>query len=384
MIGPPGIPPQEPPSSGIYPPELPDRDLQVQEAKSVLERLSLRKLRTLGAYLKQQPSDTTITAIAAANSTGWWRRFTNRLSRIVHVVSEKLGFELRSSGNSVIQWMNRSERDRLARLPLPEIQGLVDGLERDLLRARYLSDLKAWVRAGPADESEIRLEIQESWARAIESPDFPDQTFESFPVNGWLTSLPPCLRYFTKLERLDLGPCTCLATPPDLRRLSQLRGLSITSYRGPPLDLRGLSNLRELFLTSVDASALPDLRDLRDLEVLYLNACPHLTTTPELSGLHSLERLVITNCSELTIPPDLRDLEQLSYLDLHGCSSMQSPPNFDAAMNLRYVRWADCPWSNSDLETILDSSIDRGAPIVFQPSPSGLRALAPPLHYHLG
>ncbi|MFZ4098758.1 MAG: hypothetical protein ACOYKZ_00315 [Chlamydiia bacterium] len=335
----------------------------------------MRKLHTLGDYLKQQPSDTTITAIAAANSTGRWRRFTNRLSRLVHVVAEKLGFELRSSGSSVIQWMNRSERDRLARLPLPEIQGLVDGLERDLLRARYLSDLKAWVRAGPADESEIRLEVQASWAQAVESPDFPDQTFESFPVNGWLTSLPPCLRYFTKLERLDLGPCTCLATPPDLRRLSQLSGLSIDSYGGAPLDLRGLSNLRALSLTRVQASSLPDLRDLRALGDLYLEDCPNLTTPPDLRGL-PLERLTLRNCSELTIPPDLLDLHQLSYLDLRGCSSMRSPPNLGAPMNLGEVRWEGCPWSTSDLHSIISSNPGLNAPFIFRPFP--FRPLQPP------
>ncbi|SHO51395.1 leucine-rich repeat domain-containing protein [Desulfopila aestuarii] len=130
-----------------------------------------------------------------------------------------------------------------------------------------------------------------------------------------------------KLENLeDLSIFNCDIIPTEIRNLSNLKKMTITSRNGNiPSDIYNLSNLENLSLMHLNYLS-QDIVKLRNLKVLDLTYARFAELPKEIYTLHDIEELYLAGSNLVTLPIDVLKLKMLKLLNLDYCCELLSIP----------------------------------------------------------
>lgn len=178
----------------------------------------------------------------------------------------------------------------------------------------------------------------------------------------------PSLNGLVGLTHLLLSECSLLKTLPDLKDLTSLQILDVSSsitlneiniksFNSKQLQILDLSNTAVTVLPSTKALVNLELLDLsnasnlarvndkslqhlRLLRVLNLSKSS-ISYLPSISNLN-LQKLLLPDCKFLLELPELEGLVQLEELDLSGCLLLKELPHFNTLVKLKKLHLSDC------------------------------------------
>jgi len=131
------------------------------------------------------------------------------------------------------------------------------------------------------------------------------------------------------LEKLNLD---------DLINITSLKFVKGDFTLGIP-DLKFAQELKELIFEDIllhdDINQIPNLTELKNLEILEFNKVVFLYYIPSLDGLKNLKTLSILKNDELREIPSLYDLSNLETLSISENKILKEIPNFDDLKNLK-------------------------------------------------
>ncbi|MAW83231.1 MAG: hypothetical protein CL832_02120 [Crocinitomicaceae bacterium] len=143
------------------------------------------------------------------------------------------------------------------------------------------------------------------------------------------------LKYFQKIESLQLGYCRLLTNIDVLLNLKNLKSLSLHNCHSL-LNLNGISTLYHLdYLDLAKCRSLRNLDALQNLknlfknndETLYLTDCGSLENLNGISSLSHIKGIDLWNCTSLINVDGLANLTNLNYLNLEGCYNINVIPD---------------------------------------------------------
>lgn len=178
-------------------------------------------------------------------------------------------------------------------------------------------------------------------------PDLRNLTnLEKIVLREWRGSRFPELCNLTKLQAIDISNSYTLSG--NLRGWSSLTNLQTLSLRHCHEfdDLSGVCELValwELDCSCTAISELPDLRNLRQLEVLYVKNCSCLGSLVGIEHTTSLRHLDASDCKNLTELPDFSRLKDLEEVDLQNTAVGRLPGDFKRLAKHR-ILWLQGCW----------------------------------------
>tara|TARA_B100000768_G_C11226439_1_gene353015 strand:- start:91 stop:960 length:870 start_codon:yes stop_codon:yes gene_type:complete len=143
------------------------------------------------------------------------------------------------------------------------------------------------------------------------------------------------LKYFPKIESIQLGHCRLLTNIDVLLNLKNLKSLSLHNCHSL-LNLNGISELFHLeYLDLAKCRSLINLDALQNLknlfknsdETLYLTDCRSLENLNGLSSLFYITGIDLWGCKSLTNVDGIANLPNLNYLSLEGCYNINVIPD---------------------------------------------------------
>ena len=160
-----------------------------------------------------------------------------------------------------------------------------------------------------------------------------DSSFFGSSSHMRLTNI-DALKYFPKIESLQLGYCRLLTNIDVLSHLKNLKSLSLHNCHSL-LNLNGISTLYHLdYLDLAKCRSLRNLDALQNLknlfknndETLYLTDCGSLENLNGISSLSHIKGIDLWNCKSLISVDGLANLTNLNYLNLEGCYNINVIP----------------------------------------------------------
>lgn len=128
-----------------------------------------------------------------------------------------------------------------------------------------------------------------------------------------LSTLPPEIKYFTKMTQLGLYDMPLQTLPPEIGTLANLDMLTITrcQLNSLPLEIGSLKKLTYLWISCTSICVLPaEIGDLTELTQLYIRENPLLTELPpEMGKLANLTFLNVSGNKLKAIPRELCQLQ---------------------------------------------------------------------------
>ncbi|XP_063940300.1 TMV resistance protein N-like isoform X2 [Daucus carota subsp. sativus] len=152
------------------------------------------------------------------------------------------------------------------------------------------------------------------------------------------------LEELTSVKEFNFTWCRqlwCIAElPPNLKLLSAYQCSSLKR-------LPHLSNLKHMekmdLRKCVGLTEIQGLEELTSLKILDLDMCTNLLTIGELPS--TIEWMKANGCSSMKILPDLSNLKHLEMLDLTGCSALTEIQGSEELSSIRELRLEDCSLS---------------------------------------
>ena len=197
-----------------------------------------------------------------------------------------------------------------------------------LYQAKMFTSLEEAAKA-PAEVR--RLQLGPGSVKAFPPEILQMTNLQELQINGCkeLTALPPGIAKLTSLQRLDVNGNGLTALPPELGKCAELTKLQCG---GNPLttlpdELGALKKLRALEIVGVKFTAIPAcVFQMSALADLNLNSNPIETVAPGIGNLTNLETLGLMYGAFPTLPPEIGKLGKLSRLLLVSGKLSSLPP----------------------------------------------------------
>lgn len=111
----------------------------------------------------------------------------------------------------------------------------------------------------------------------------------------------------------------------DLSLFKQLKYLVVYNFSNQKLDFTLLTNLKSLILRMSDIKNLENLKELSNIESLYLDFCKKIVSLKGIEKLFGLKKLVLDYCTKLEDVNDVSNLGvSLKYLKISDCNNIRS------------------------------------------------------------
>ncbi|KAL1828159.1 hypothetical protein ACET3Z_006571 [Daucus carota] len=164
--------------------------------------------------------------------------------------------------------------------------------------------------------------------------------------NKNIETLPDTICNLRSLEILDISGCETLDILPDqlwkLTRLKKLYACGILLEELPDIDSNQIAlSLQNLDLSNSCITAMPSgISQLLELHKLDLIGCCELMSIEELPP--NLRRIIACGCISLERLPNLSNLKQLEILDLTNCSGLTEILSLEVLTSLRELYLGGC------------------------------------------
>ncbi|XP_017236641.1 disease resistance protein RPV1 isoform X2 [Daucus carota subsp. sativus] len=181
----------------------------------------------------------------------------------------------------------------------------------------------------------VVLELPHSKIKTMWMPNMDTQVFQKLKTLNMSHSLDltttPDFNRLQCLETLNLEGCKRLEEVDKsigcLKGLVSLNMRHCVNLKSLPSDIRNLTSLKNFELA--DCHQLLSITDLPpNLKWLWAGRCESVNKLPNLSNLKQLEILELTNCSGLTTIHGLEELTSIQRLHVEGCNSSLLASNF--------------------------------------------------------